>query len=111
MSIYWKHTLETHEQIYLKWKLTNEIKDLVRMSHSSCKEVFDEVCGKAEYQNVARQLLFGNLKSTSHRIRKAECPSNPASPIDVQTLFELPGTMEGFGKTLTLYPELTRNII
>lgn len=73
MPIYWKHerTHEINEQINLKWKMTNEIKDLVRMSHSSCKEVFYEVCGNAEYQNVARKLnfgtSFGSLKSTLHR--------------------------------------------
>lgn len=100
------HDHENHQQIFLKWKLINEIKNQVRVSTSTCKDIFDEICAKAEYQTAARQLQFNSLKSTLYRIRKAECPGNPLNASDVEALFENVNTLERFGKTKTANPQL-----
>lgn len=75
------------------------------MSTSTCKEVFDETCAKTEYQSVARQLQFGNLKATLYRVRKEGCPGNPQRTSEVEEIFSVQGTYERFGKTIGVNPQ------
>lgn len=100
-----EHYHDTHHEIFLKWKLLNEIKDKVRTSTRTCKEIFDDICEKIEYRGVARQLQFGSLKATLHRIRKSEAPENPHQAANVEAIFDDPATFERFGKSLGVNPE------
>lgn len=99
------HLHDHHLQIFLKWKLVNEIKCSIRTTTMTPKEAFDESCNKPIYQNVARELEFYSMKSTLHRIKRKECPSEPTAN-NIPDFFDNEHVMTRFGQTIQVNPDV-----
>lgn len=80
------HFHDNHLQIFLKWKLVNEIKCCTRSTIMTPKEAFDQCCNMPCYQLVSRELEFYSMKSL-HRIKRKECPSEPVTANSISKFF------------------------
>lgn len=100
------HLHDHHYEIFLKWKLINEIKTSVRTTTMTPKEAFDEHCNRPLFQNVARELEFYSIKTTLHRIKRRECPREPITASDIPSIFEDENVLARFGKTVQVSQDI-----
>lgn len=100
------HLHDPHNEIFLKWKLINEIKTCIRTTTMTPKEAFDEHCNRPLFQSVARELEFYSIKTTLHRIKRRECPREPITANDIPSIFEDDNVFARFGKTVQVSQDI-----